>query len=197
MPSPDSGRQVSPAVRNRGRTSQGSVTCTRRRRDVGVGRVHVQHVGDDELAQDERDHGVGRAVSVRQRGSQPGAKCHRRSAAPCEDDRWDQSTRPPRRRRDIGCNWVPRPGPVGVAVTRRRSWRASRTRSPDPAHRPAGLRTDLQVEAPAAPSSGQHTVRVVIEAKGCWNPELADTAQTQLRAYLSEPHTAGLPLVSP
>ncbi|WP_328674917.1 hypothetical protein [Streptomyces sp. NBC_00343] len=58
-----------------------------------------------------------------------------------------------------------------------------------------GLRTDLQIEATASPGTRQHTIRVVVEAKGCWNPELPDTAQTQLRAYLSEPHTAGLLLV--
>jgi hypothetical protein len=58
-----------------------------------------------------------------------------------------------------------------------------------------GLRTDLQIEATASPGTRQHTIRVVIEAKGCWNPELPETAQTQLRAYLSEPHTAGLLLV--
>ncbi|WP_432176675.1 hypothetical protein [Streptomyces sp. Tue6028] len=58
-----------------------------------------------------------------------------------------------------------------------------------------GLRTDVQIEAPAPPDTGQHTLRVIIEAKGCWNPELPTTARTQLRAYLSEPHTAGLLLV--
>ncbi|SHH33319.1 hypothetical protein [Streptomyces sp. 3214.6] len=58
-----------------------------------------------------------------------------------------------------------------------------------------GLRTDVQIEAPASPDTGQHTLRVIIEAKGCWNPELPTTARTQLRAYLSEPDTAGLLLV--
>ncbi|MFD9122292.1 MULTISPECIES: hypothetical protein [Streptomyces] len=58
-----------------------------------------------------------------------------------------------------------------------------------------GLRTDLQIEAPSAPGTGQHTIRVVIEAKGCWNHELPTATRTQLRAYLSEPHTAGLLLV--
>ncbi|MFI9616791.1 NACHT domain-containing protein [Streptomyces sp. NPDC052023] len=58
-----------------------------------------------------------------------------------------------------------------------------------------GLRTDVQIEAPAPPGTGEHTLRVVIEAKGCWNPELPTTARTQLRAYLSEPDTAGLLLV--
>ncbi|MDC2960453.1 hypothetical protein PO587_39130 [Streptomyces gilvifuscus] len=57
-----------------------------------------------------------------------------------------------------------------------------------------GLRTDIQIEAPAHPDTGQQTLTVVIEVKGCWNPELP-TAQTQLRAYLSEPDTAGLLLV--
>lgn len=58
-----------------------------------------------------------------------------------------------------------------------------------------GLRTDLQIEAPPPNGASQHTIRVVIEAKGCWNKDLPTTAQTQLRAYLSEPHTAGLLLV--
>ncbi|MEU1259295.1 hypothetical protein ABZ445_39020 [Streptomyces chartreusis] len=58
-----------------------------------------------------------------------------------------------------------------------------------------GLRTDVQIEAPAHPDTGQHTLRVIIETKGCWNPELPTTARTQLRAYLSEPDTAGLLLV--
>ncbi|MFI1376100.1 hypothetical protein ACH4UY_29340 [Streptomyces longwoodensis] len=58
-----------------------------------------------------------------------------------------------------------------------------------------GLRTDIQIEAPAPADTGQHTLRVIIEAKGCWNPELPTTARTQLRAYLSEPDTAGLLLV--
>ncbi|MFJ7297795.1 hypothetical protein [Streptomyces collinus] len=58
-----------------------------------------------------------------------------------------------------------------------------------------GLRTDLQIEAPSAAGTGQSTIRVVIEAKGCWNHELPTAARTQLRAYLSEPHTAGLLLV--
>ncbi|SOE19085.1 hypothetical protein [Streptomyces sp. OK228] len=58
-----------------------------------------------------------------------------------------------------------------------------------------GLRTDVQIEASAPRETGQHTLRVIIEAKGCWNPELPTTARTQLRAYLSEPHTAGLLLV--
>lgn len=58
-----------------------------------------------------------------------------------------------------------------------------------------GLRTDIQIEAPAPADTGQYTLRVIIEAKGCWNPELPTTARTQLRAYLSEPDTAGLLLV--
>ncbi|MEU2955928.1 hypothetical protein [Streptomyces xanthochromogenes] len=59
-----------------------------------------------------------------------------------------------------------------------------------------GLRTDvLQIEAHASPDTGQCTLRVIIEAKGCWNPELPTTARTQLRTHLSEPDTAGLLLV--
>ncbi|MFE9404741.1 hypothetical protein ACFYNY_23720 [Streptomyces sp. NPDC006530] len=58
-----------------------------------------------------------------------------------------------------------------------------------------GLRTDVQIEAHASPDTGQRTLRVIIEAEGCWNPELPTTARTQLRTYLSEPDTAGLLLV--
>jgi hypothetical protein len=58
-----------------------------------------------------------------------------------------------------------------------------------------GLRTDIQIEAPASTSTHHGTIRVIIECKGCWNRELPTAAEKQLAAYLTDPHTAGLLLV--
>ncbi|MFI6073627.1 NACHT domain-containing protein [Actinoplanes sp. NPDC051343] len=65
--------------------------------------------------------------------------------------------------------------------------------------RPSGIgeRSDLLVQVPAT-GSGERILRVVIEAKGCWNDEVADALEKQLvERYLEPmPDAAGLFLVA-
>jgi hypothetical protein len=56
-----------------------------------------------------------------------------------------------------------------------------------------GLRTDIQIEAPAHEGTGNDPIRVVIECKGCWNDSLDTALAKQLVAgYLQAPRTAGI-----
>ncbi|MFJ7990428.1 hypothetical protein [Streptomyces sp. NPDC096351] len=59
-----------------------------------------------------------------------------------------------------------------------------------------GLRTDILIEAPGTPGSGEPLIRVVVECKGCWNKSLPTALAGQLVSdYLSTPKTAGIFLV--
>ncbi|WP_327698943.1 hypothetical protein [Streptomyces sp. NBC_00459] len=56
-----------------------------------------------------------------------------------------------------------------------------------------GLRTDIQIEAPAHQGTGNDPIRVVIECKGRWNESLDTALAKQLVAgYLQAPRTAGI-----
>ncbi|GAA2752942.1 hypothetical protein [Kitasatospora cinereorecta] len=56
-----------------------------------------------------------------------------------------------------------------------------------------GLRTDIQIEAPAREGIGEDPIKVVIECKGCWNETLKTALREQLvDQYLQTPRTAGL-----
>ncbi|MFF0163620.1 hypothetical protein ACFYRY_39740 [Streptomyces sp. NPDC005263] len=56
-----------------------------------------------------------------------------------------------------------------------------------------GLRTDIQIEAPALEGAGNDPIKVVIECKGCWNDSLDTALANQLVAgYLQAPRTAGV-----
>lgn len=51
-----------------------------------------------------------------------------------------------------------------------------------------GLRTDIQIEAPAHQGTGDESIKVVIECKGCWNDSLDTALAKQLVAgYLKPP----------
>lgn len=45
-----------------------------------------------------------------------------------------------------------------------------------------GLRTDIQIEAPALEGTGNDPIKVVIECKGCWNNSLDTALVNQLVA---------------
>lgn len=60
-----------------------------------------------------------------------------------------------------------------------------------------GLRTDIQIEAPAPLGTGGDPIKVVIECKGCWNDSLDSALSKQLvSGYLQAPRTAGIFLTS-
>ncbi|MCC9690160.1 hypothetical protein ACFY83_34750 [Streptomyces althioticus] len=57
----------------------------------------------------------------------------------------------------------------------------------------AGKRTDIQIEVPAPPDSGNDPVKLIIECKGCWNSTLSTALEHQLvDRYLHTPRTAGI-----
>ncbi|RST19640.1 hypothetical protein E2C00_00240 [Streptomyces sp. WAC05374] len=59
-----------------------------------------------------------------------------------------------------------------------------------------GLRTDIQIEAPAVPGASDDPIKVVIECKGCWNTTLPMALTDQLVGdYLQTPRTAGVYLI--